>query len=277
MRWNYSRAAGLSLGLWVAATAVCGVLVISNPRSPWGNLYLTEWETKHAAAFWYWCLLFAFSFGIHAWDARSLTKSGSAPWGFKYVRSNGIRARHDLSEGVIRAMLTIQSIRAAITIGMLFTVVNIWRQSANGNFRAIFATPFSETLRGTLASPASTMGALVLAALICSITTTLAAIQCYDYSIRYDWLKAGKPLAKQALVGKAHGFTRYGFYSLMAALTASVMVVEPALSIFTTMVVFLAMWKYYYFYEPTTAVPEAPASAPSPSVATTVARNPVST
>ncbi len=281
MLWKYSPAARLSLAFWVGATAVCGGLAMANPSSPWSNSFLTNWQTKHAAAFSYWLLLFTVSFGIHAWDARSLKKGGSPPWGFKYARFVGDKAGHDLSEGVIRAMLTIQSIRAAITIGMLFTVVNLWRQSANGDFRTIFEASFLETLWSTLGSPAATMGALVLAALVFSIAATLAAIQCYDYSIRYDWLKAEKPLVKQALVGKAHVFTRYGFYSLMAALTASVTVVEPVLSIFTTLVVFLVMWKYYYFYEFGTTsaahtAPEAVASEPTPSVAEPSAGNPAS-
>ena len=176
------------------------LIAMANPSSPWGNWFLTNWQTKHAVAFWYWVLLFAVSFGIHAWDARSLNKGGSPPWGFKYARSVGNKADHDVSEGVIRAMLTIQSIRAAITIGMLFTVVNFWRQSANGEFRTIVEPSFLDTLWGTLASPAATMGALVLAALVCSIAATLAAIQCYDYSIRYEWLEAKKPQVKQALV-----------------------------------------------------------------------------
>lgn len=272
MRRRYSRAARFSLGLWVGATAICGGLAMANPPAPWSNWFLTGWQTKHAAAFWYWFLLFALSFGIHAWDEKSLAKGGSPTGGFKYVRSEGIKAPHDLSEGVIRAMLTIQSIRAAITIGMLFTVVNLWRQSATGVFGTILETPFLETLWGTLASPAATMGALVVAALTCSIAATLAAIQCYDYSIRYQWNHAKKPLAKQALVGKAHEFTRYGFYSLMAALTASATVVEPMLSIFTTLIVFVVMWKYYYFYEAgkmsgesfqTASVPSADAPAAS--------------
>jgi hypothetical protein len=93
MRWKYSPAARFSLVFWVGATAVCGGLALANPSSPWGNWFLTNWQTKHAAAFWYWVLLFAVSFGIHAWDARSLN-AGSPPWGFKYARFVGNKAEH---------------------------------------------------------------------------------------------------------------------------------------------------------------------------------------
>ena len=116
-----------------------------------------------------------------------------------------------------------------------------------------------------LGTPRAVFFGLVAVALAMSAVTTLAALLCYDYSLRYDW--NAKPMVKLALRRKAHKFGVVGFYGLMWSLAAATALIDPLLSILAAGGIYFVMWCYYFFPKKTVlTLPERVTTSPAANV-----------
>ena len=157
--------------------------------------------------------------------------------GFLYFKRSGIKTNFDISEGALRGLLTVQSIRSALTLGILLVLLRE-RENLLGEV-VIDVASFSGT-------PEIMFFVLAVVGLSGSVLTTLAAIQSYDYALRFDWGQEKKKV-KEGFVEKAHHLGVIGFYCLIWSLVASTHLFGPLIGQVATSVVFVLLWYYYYF------------------------------
>lgn len=143
--------------------------------------------------------------------------------------------RMQLSDSVVSGLLTVQGIRSAVQVGLLIALV-----SAAGPPHAYLPIGGDVWTR-----PGDVFLALVCGALALSVVTTLVAVLCYDFSIRFAWSDGDD--TKHQLQTKARDFNEIGFYLMMWALAGTPLRWDRRLGLASILVIFLVMWTYYFF------------------------------
>lgn len=149
--------------------------------------------------------------------------------------------RPPLSEDtrVVGPMLTVQSIRSALMVGILAALIKERPGSP-----ATIALPLR--WKTIVDSPSLFLLCAVCAALGIAIILTSVTLLCYDYSVRFAWDAATKSQYQKALLLKAHHLGVLSFYLMMLSLGAIPALFNPFLGLFSALMVFVAMWWYYY-------------------------------
>jgi hypothetical protein len=160
-------------------------------------------------------------------------------------------ARLQLDDGSVSGILSVQSIRTAVTTFILTGLVSqIPKVNGLPTWEAV--TPFKLQL-----------GVFVGGVLLISLVTTLVASLCFDYSIRFTWeppearsepgsldLENTKRMAantKMDLRMKAKNLNAIGFYCLMWSLAALPTLLHWGAAFFAGIVVYGVTWSYYFF------------------------------
>lgn len=197
----------------------------------WGVPGIEGWDTPSAIQFWELIALLVIAPLMHRLDERQQA------YGFLYYFLKDSRTVFEVEEGALRGLLTVQSIRSALTLGVLLALLSE-RDDLLGQ---VAITPGN-----ALVTPGVMFFALAVAGLSGSALTTLAAIQSYDYALRFKWAEEKKNV-KLEFVKKAHRLGVIGFYCLMWSLTTASALAGPLVGLAATSAVFLVMWYYYYF------------------------------
>jgi len=218
--------AWLWLLAWVVVFSIACLLAVFNPSIGWS---LGGWTTQKASVFWVLILLLLFAWVMHRSDKKRHL------YGFVDLHHTNGHTHLELAEGSLRGLLTVQSIRVALTLGVLGALLD-----RGGTILTLL------TLESVVKDPTVTLFTAATAGLALSTLTTLAALQCYDYALRFVW---GEPKAnvKLKLVQKAHRLGKAGFYSLTWSLTAATALIRPGAGLIVTAVVFYVMWYVYFF------------------------------
>jgi hypothetical protein len=235
-----SNAAKSWLLLWIAVEVGLGAVAFAGV--PWGVVRNGQWQNKDFFVLLILLLLVGVAIPMHNTRASAL--------GFRFLHGiNG--AKHRMDETPMNGFLTNLSIRAAITTFLLVALFQ-----AQNTYKIVPDRTDPQFLRwdAIWASPRAFMFVLVAGALGLSLITTMAALLCTDYSLRFEWpdrTDADKQpnRVKLALRRKAHQFHVIGFYCLMWSLAAATALLDYFVCLATTMAVFLAMWSYYFFPE----------------------------
>jgi hypothetical protein len=218
------------LWIWTGAAIGLAVVAYANPAGPFPAL--AEWDTRSAVQLFELFALLGVATLMHKLDVRQKAA------GFVYFYKHHIaRTSYEEKEGPLRGLLTVQSIRSALTLGMMLALLS-HREALLGSIRID-----AETIIGV---PKVTFFALAVVGLAGSALSTLAAIQSYDYALRFTWGKE-KASIKQEFVKKAHRLGVFGFYCLMWSLIASAVLAGAVSGLLAVSAVFLVMWYYYYF------------------------------
>jgi hypothetical protein len=215
--------------LFLGALLVPLALAICNPA---GAVSAGQWQTRDAVTLASLVSLLVAAALMHGLDRRE--------WmGFKALHDEDPKTLVNLDDSVVSGMLTVQSVRAAMTVGMLGMFIN-WQVKAA-------QSPFQPPVQWgpLLKTPSAVFLGLVAIALAVSAMTTLAALLCYDYSLRFDWTT--KSRVKLALRRKAHKLGVWGFYCLMWSLCAATALIDSAICIVAIASVYVVMWYYYFF------------------------------
>lgn len=244
-----SREAVAWLVAWIVVEVLSLVAVAWNPR--WGLVAHGNWRNDDLAVLLLLIALVAVAVPMHYWNDDSRRWRRLHAWntravGFRYLHAlNG--AKHRMEDTPINGFLTILSIRAAITIfllvGLLQTQVNYGLLPPRAGVHSVDWPRMAE-------APSAVFFVFVGAALGVSLVSTMAALLCSDYAQRFEWTDRPDKqpnLVKLALRRKAHQFNVLGFYCLMWSLAAATALVDYAVCLVASLVVFLAMWTYYFF------------------------------
>lgn len=181
--------------------------------------------------------------------------------GLKNVYRAVVRSRLSLDDGAVSGMLSVLSIRAAITFGVLVALVT-WQEKTGDPHLVTLPIAWKEL--GS--SPLGVIFATIIVILGLSIITTLVASLCYEYSIKVDW--GCKSKVKLQLRQKGHWFGVIGFYCLMWSLAAITALLNADVCMAAIVVIFLVMWWFYFFPIDVLEVITQPASSVSPTSAT---------
>jgi hypothetical protein len=178
-------------------------------------------------------------------------------------------ARLQLDDGSVSGILSVQSIRTAVTTFILTGLVNqIPKDKGLPMWGEL--TPFKLQL-----------GVFAGGVLVISLVTTLVASLCFDYSIRFTWeppearpeagsldLDSTKKVAastKMDLRMKAKNLNAIGFYCLMWSLAALPALLHWRAAFFAGIVVYGVTWSYYFFpNDPEPNVFKSSSSVPAP-------------
>jgi hypothetical protein len=151
----------------------------------------------------------------------------------------------NLEDAAVSPLLTVLSVRTAIAMGILAA---LWTRQADilGAFRP--PLEWQSFLTSLVWKDPKFFGYYaVTVALFLATVTTLVALLCYDYSLRFDWKQPAKIQIKLALRQRAHVLGALGFYCLAWSLAAITFLLDPILSVVAATVVFVAVWYYYFF------------------------------
>ena len=161
-------------------------------------------------------------------------------------------------------VLTALSVRTGILLALLKPLYD-----ARGFYLFPEDTPGTAwaILGVVLAHPGKLAYVTVTALLALALLTTLAALLCFEYAVRFNWSRArrvasdaaaGKPLSKEEmqaigrssqldLVMKGADFSAISFYCLVWSLTVMTVFVDYAVAFIAAWVVYTVMWTYYFF------------------------------
>jgi hypothetical protein len=183
------------------------------------------------------------------------------------LRGGGFKSRYreslawiPLDDGTVSGLLSVQSIRTAVTTFILTALVGLVPKKDG------------VAIWGSVGEFNVTLGVAVGLALILSLVTTLVATLCLDYSIRFSWtpaearlknrspsltgaaltaaLKAASELAdntKFTLRDKARVLNEIGFYFLMWAIAALPAFFSVYACLASSFLVYVVTWCYYFF------------------------------
>ncbi len=174
--------------------------------------------------------------------------------GLKNVYRTAVRSQISLDDGAVSGMLSVLSIRAAITFGVLVALVT-WQGKTGDS--PLVSLPIA--WKSLSKSPLALIFATIIVVLGLSIITTLAASLCYEYSIKVDWRFKSK--VKLQLRQKGHWFGVIGFYCLMWSLAAITALVNPDVCMAAIAVIFFIMWWFYFFSTDVLEVPKVTTQA----------------
>jgi hypothetical protein len=161
-------------------------------------------------------------------------------WGFKHVWV--VAGNHETNaQAYVSSVLSAESIRAAMTAGILAMLLNERKHFLNLPKNVVGTLPLGFVLR----QPVATMFSIIAIVLGSSLVTTMVALLCYEYATRFSW-NPDWPRIK--LLSRAFWLGRIGFYCLMWSLAGLPALLDFRLGFFSFIGVFFAMW-YYYFFE----------------------------
>src|SRR5688572_25952771 len=153
--------------------------------------------------------------------------------------SAGWEGRHEEDvEKWIGAVLTVLSIRAGMTVGILGLLVFN---------RGSFLPPRLTSALEVLHYPGAVFWLLITGALGISIVTTMVALLCNEYAVCFKWVESG---AGKVHLRRGDRLGTAGFYCLMWALAFVPVLLSHRLSIVSITAVYLALWLYYFFPPP---------------------------
>jgi len=153
--------------------------------------------------------------------------------------STGWEGRHEEDVNKwIGAVLTVLSIRAGMTVGILGLLVFN---------RGSFLPPRLTSPLEVLHYPEAVFWLLIAAALGISIVTTMVALLCNEYAVCFKWEASG---AGKVHLRRGDRLGNAGFYCLMWALAFVPVLLSHRLSIVSITAVYLALWLYYFFPPP---------------------------
>jgi len=225
---GYSRYAKTWAALWLALVVVCLILLLTGK-----NPVLDIWSPQYASTLGLLSLLVLAAPAMHALDQRS------HGYGLSHVYHDTPITRYQLDDTIVSGLLTVLSVRAATAVVALGLLLN------GAAALVIPVKPQALDWPSILASPRQVTFCVVLATLAWSVVTTMAALLCYDYSLRFDW--KAKPRVRYALRKKAHRLGVLGFYSLMWSLAVATALIDLKVAIAAATLVFGVMWYYYFF------------------------------
>ncbi|HEY1801932.1 MAG TPA: hypothetical protein VGG46_13465 [Terriglobales bacterium] len=218
------------LGAWVVIAALMLYFVAVNPTRSWPP---TQWDGRYDALFWGLVALIAsapFMIGFDRGKRRGLIS----------VYYSHPASLMNLDDSAVSGMLSVLSIRAAITLGILVALLNY-----QDRILAPHPVKRSLVLQSLLDPPLTAILAIVVVVLAASIVTTLVSSLCYEYSIKVDW--SSKTKMKLALRQKAHWLGVIGFYCLMWSLAAITALLDAYVCVFVIFGIFFIMWLFYFF------------------------------
>ena len=222
------------LAVWVGAASLIAIVLTRNPLWLW---LPGTWESRDALILVLLLLLIVLAWPMHAIDSHA--------FGLRFLHSiNG--TRQSMADAPMNGFLTNLSIRAALTT---FLLVWLSRGAADGS---LWGEPEEDFLRWSAIaqSPSAFLFVMIAATLGLSLMTTMAALLCTDYSLRFEWPdRANKQpnRVKLELRRKAHRFHVIGFYCLMWSLAAATALVDYFVCLIASTAVFSVMWSYYFF------------------------------
>jgi hypothetical protein len=216
---------------WIWTAPAMTLAVIASLDPDWGVPPMKGWDTRSAIQLFELLGLLIISMFMHGRDEAQKAA------GFLYFYRLDPRTTYEAAEGALRGLLTVQSIRSALTLGALLALLSR-REDLLGQV--------SMNPEGVVGTPPVVFFVLAVAGLSGSALTTLAAIQSYDYALRFSWPEP-KDQVKLEFVKKAHRFGVIGFYCLMWSLTAAAALAGTLVGLIATSAVFVVMWYYYYF------------------------------
>jgi len=224
------------LGLWIGIVifmSIFSAFFAVGAVSPKSQSPSTHWDAQYVALCCELALLI-FSAPLIIWFDNGQGR------GLKNVYRAVVRSRLNLEDAAVSGMLSVLSIRAAITFGVLVALVT-W-QGKTGDAHLI-NLPITWKELGN--SPLGVIFATIVVILGVSIITTLVASLCYEYSIKVDW--GSKSKVKLQLRQKGHWFGVIGFYSLMWSLAAITALLNADVCMAAIAVIFFVMWWFYFF------------------------------
>jgi hypothetical protein len=161
-------------------------------------------------------------------------------WGFRHVWK--IAGAHEANaRAYVASVLTAESIRAAMTAGILAMLLNERKHFLSIPKKVVGEVP----LGFVLSRPVATMFSIIAIVLGSSLVTTMVALLCYEYASRFSW-SPDWPRIK--LLSRAFWLGRIGFYCLMWSLAGLPALLDFRLGFLSFIGVFFVMW-YYYFFE----------------------------
>lgn len=234
---------------WLAMSVILGIVAAGNPVVD-ASVNLGHWDTRQCLALVEMILLLVFAWFMHESDFRLRLH------GFRDLHAHAGRTTRSgdetnrtllsTAEGALGGLLSVQGIRATFTLIVLgWLLQNRAQILGRAQGRADAFTAF-ESLGSIPAWPTDTFFAIAVIGLSASVVTTLAAVQCYDYALRFDWGELKKDV-RIGLVAKAHRLGIWGFYLLTWSLTVATALIEPVISFIAATGVFYVMWYYYFF------------------------------
>lgn len=178
------------------------------------------------------------AFAMHSQDRHE------GGWGFLHVYDvfASSRDREARVEELVPAILTAESIRAAITTVILTGLLSNRDPLVNAG------SADSINLLRLAAHPKSGFFILIVGILAGSLVMTLAGLLCYEYAARINWSRRWPQVE---LLRKGFQFGRWGFYCLMWSLAVTPALVDHRVAFLSGIFVFIVMWLYYFFPEPT--------------------------
>lgn len=257
-----SFAQGVVKGGFVIFSVLLGVAVWNVD----GPIHVSGWRTRDAVAVFALIAIIPAGSLLHLLDTRG-KRLGFVDAKRREDAARGLKkAETNLEDSAVSGLLTVMSIRSALGAGILG---GLWSKYSDiiGPFRA--PLNWNGLSQSPVLEPRTMVFYAVSFALAASAATTLVALLCYDYSIRFAWKAANKERVKLQLRGKAQDLGVFGFYCLMWSLPAIAFLLDPILSILATAAAFFLIWLYYYF--PTDALDPLEATAPAaPATTTTI-------
>ena len=226
--------ARLWLCLWIAQSSILGSIAYINPVGFLPSL--SGWDTQSSIQLIELGLLLLIAKAMHITDRIYETK-GFVHF-YRKLDINSPKYAH--SDNVLRGLLTVLSIRSALTLGCLVVLLSHRKELLSDQL---------VTIESFLHTPPITLFALAVTGLSGSALITLAAIQSYDYALRFTWdSKPNEMLeVKMEFIRKAHSLGVIGFYCLVWSLIAAAGLVGALEGLVVTTSVFLVFWYYYYF------------------------------
>jgi len=221
--WLFGFYAILLLLLWLASC---------NPSL--GGIKAGKWQTRDVVIVATMGALLLAAVGMHTSD---YAYHGC---GFRDIyRNRRLGIRQEDEQRFVGSVLSVESIRAAMVALLVAILI-----SKSETYLHSAGDPDWHPLRPILESPNSVLFVIVVGTLAVSLATTMAALLCYDYATRFQWIR---DWPKKSLLRKAHQLSNVGFYCLMWSLAVVPSLMDYRLAFLSILLVFTVMWLYYFF------------------------------